>query len=441
MRHPVVLSSFEEDFRKIGLLPALDETDDPTKPRDVPSPDPDTLGGLDDSEGTPSAKTASAKQPKPKMGPPPDDSDAMDPDEDGGSAGAQKQKSGATKVQGSKEASLRAESSQYVVTAKQPGLRAKGKNKGEKPELALGLKPVKKLAGMKAEGRFSAAAVLIEEVQGLLHSVQIDEEVDQIMRGFRLVAEDAALLADRLTEISDRYKVESLVADMEDLSSDAAEALEAMESEIETLDGGSEEDEATVNSSDVHEGSDKNGLSDPDVDSDEVYDVPSPAFKEQCEAILQVMTSRLMGVLEAYDGAMDHMAQEDESADDAEPEDNRHEIHVHSKAKQLHIHHHSDGDDDGDDDDDGDKKDPHAAGYDKSAAGSDPDADMDDDDDDMHAAADHDDQEGDADQDDASDDKDADSDHDTNSLMARMKALRTRREAMAGGRPFQRGGQ
>jgi hypothetical protein len=53
----------EEDFRRIGLLPEkkLDEVDDPAKPRDIPSPDPSTLSGLDDSEGEKSAHQAGAK--------------------------------------------------------------------------------------------------------------------------------------------------------------------------------------------------------------------------------------------------------------------------------------------------------------------------------------------------------------------------------------------
>src|ERR1700744_2031268 len=106
----VILTTVEEDFRAIGLLPKLQESDDPTQPRDIPSPDPSTLAGLDDSEGDKAAHLPGAKQPKPKMGPPPDDSDVMDPDEDGGSTSATRSRGGKEAVvRGSKEASLKGE--------------------------------------------------------------------------------------------------------------------------------------------------------------------------------------------------------------------------------------------------------------------------------------------------------------------------------------------
>ena len=195
----VVLSTVEEDFRAIGLLPPLTETDDPTVPRDVPSPDPSTLGGLDDSEGDKAAHEAGAKQPKPKMGPADDDAEdsGYDPDEDGGSAGAQKGGKGKyVKVAGGKEASLRGESAQYTAHPKKI-MKPKGKNGGSKAVIAKGLAVTKKIGGMEeGRGKFSKAASLIEEVQGLLQSAQIDEEIDELMQGFRLVAEDSALLAE-----------------------------------------------------------------------------------------------------------------------------------------------------------------------------------------------------------------------------------------------------
>lgn len=440
-RYPVILSTKEEDFRKIGLLPPLNESDDPTKPRDIPSPDPDTLAGLDDSEGDKSAHTAGAKQPKPKMGPTPDDSAVMDPDEDGGSAGAQKSKGGSSKVQGSKEASVRAESKQYMP-AKDVGLKGKGKNKGQPAVIAKGLKPVKKIAGM-GEGRYSKAQALIEDVQDILYSVQVDEESSELMRCFRLVAEDAAMLSDRLTEVSDRYRVEKLISQMEGLSADAVEALDIIENDLDMV--GDEDEDSVRHSSDVSEEADLDEKDDKDSDrdADKTYDIPSPAFKEQreqSERILNVMVSRLMEGVETYDAICEDMGMgpsptpEMEAADDSE-------VHLHTKAKRVHVHHGDDDDksaagaddtdpddgsgDDGYGDDDQDQDDQHMSHPDDGGD----DQDQDDQDSDMDAHGHDPDQDGDDDQDDGS----GDSDHDANSLMTRMKALRGRREAMGGG--------
>lgn len=426
----VVLTTVEEDFRRIGLLPELNEADDPTKPRDIPSPDPDTLGGLDDSEGDKSAHQAGAKQPKPKMGPAADDAEksGLDPEDDGGSVGAQKGgKGGSAKVQGGKEASL--ESKQYMAAKKQPMAKVKGKNKGEKPAIARGLKPVKKHAGMMKEGRLTKAASLVEEVNDLLMSAQLDEEVDELMRGFRLVSENSALLADRLTEVSDQYQVDGLISQMEELSADAAEAIDIIETELQDMGSDADEADAVRHSSDVSEEADIDEK-DSDRDADEPYDIPSPAFKEQSELVLNAMVSRLMETLESYDNILDEMGM---GSDD----DGGHEVHVHTKAKKVHIHHaHDDGADDSDADMDAAGDDD--MGDDDQGADAYGDDDMSDDDG-MDAAGDDDmgdDQDGDDMDGDGEDDMDQDSDHDMNSLAARMKALKARREAMSGGRPF-----
>ena len=426
-----VLSTMDEDFRAIGLLPQLTESDDPTKPRDVPSPDPSTLGGLDDSEGDKSAHQAGAKQPKPKMGPADDDAEksGMDPEDDGGSAGAQKKAKGeAVTVKGSKEASLKGESASYTTHPKKM-MKAKGKNAGEKAVTAKGLAPVKKIAGM-SEGKFGKAASLIEEVQGLLYSAQIDEEIDELLKGFRLVAEDSALLADRFTEVSDQYKVESFIEAMEELSADAAEALDIIENELEGMEGGSDEAEAVRHSSDVQEEADLDE-EDSDRDASKPYDVPSPAFKEQSEKMLNVMVGKLMDSLEVYDNILSEMGM---GGMEMEGSDDGHEVHVHTKAKKVHIHHAQDADQDQDQDQG------HDADQDQDDMGDD-DADHDmsahhGHDDDMGDEEDPDmDHDADMDSDDDSD-MDHDSDHDQNSLMAKMKALKARREAMSGGRPF-----
>ena len=78
----------QEDFRAIGLLAedeTLDEVDNPQNPRDIPSPDPTTMGGLDNSAGAGNskAKQACANQPKPAMSPS-KDGDHEDPLQAGG---------------------------------------------------------------------------------------------------------------------------------------------------------------------------------------------------------------------------------------------------------------------------------------------------------------------------------------------------------------------
>lgn len=407
-RYPVVVGTMEEDFRAIGLLPPLEETDDPTKPRDIPSPDPDTLAGLDDSEGDDAAHMAGAKQPKPKMGPDADDAEksGYDPDEDGGSEGAQKSRGKYEKVAGGKEASL--ESMQYQTAGKQP-MSGKGKKQGEKTVIAKGLKPVKKLAGMVKEGRYSKVATLIEEVGGLLRSVQIDEEVDQLLHSFKLVAENATLLADRLTEISDAFEVEDVIDQMEALSRDAVEAIDIVETELEACDD--DDEDAIAHSSDVNEG--KYGS---DRNPDETYDIPSPAFKEckeNSEKILNVMVNKLMDALEGYDNALTEMDMGMGAMDEGD-DDGDSEVHLHTKANRVHVHHGHD-DDDGDDDD---------HGHEMAASGDDGDDGEGDGDEDMGDEGDHD------------DGDDGESDHDTHSLMAKMKALKGRREAMSGGRSF-----
>lgn len=421
-RYPIVLSSMEEDFRKIGLLPELSETDDPTKPRDVPSPDPDTLGGLDDSEGEKSAHMAGAKQPKPKMGPDADDAEksGYDPDEDGGGTGAQKGPKGSySKVAGGKEASV--ESMQYSAAGKQP-MSGKGKKQGEKTVIAKGLKPAKKVAGMMKEGRFTKAASLIEEVSGLLRSVQIDEEIDQLLHSFRLVAENAALLSDRLSEISEEFQVDDIVSQMEDLSKDAVEVIDIIENELEDVGGDEEDDEAIAHSSDVQEG--KEGS---DRNPDEPYDIPSPAFavKEQSERVLNVMVNKLMDALEGYDNALVEMGMGDAGGDD--DGDDEKEVHLHTKAKRVHVHHGHDDDDDSEDESHGGHEMSAHDGEDDGSEeddGSGGEEDYGDEGDGEEGAEDHD------------DGGDGESDHDTHSLMAKMKALKARREAMSGGRSF-----
>jgi hypothetical protein len=426
MRHPVILSTVEEDFRAIGLLPELSEADDPKEPRDIPSPDPSTLSGLDDSEGDKEAETPTARQPKPKMCPPDDDAEesGYEPEEAGGSQ--QKSKGEYKKVPHGKEASL--ESKMYRKSDKQPMMGNK-RNRGDKVMMAKGLMPVKKIGGMKEESTtLNKAHALLEEVSGLIRGVQTDEAVDEMLRSFKLVAENAALLSDRLTEISDQYEVESITSEMEELSRDAVEMIDIIENELSNVGDCEDEDEMIRNSSDVHEEND--GKPKADHDPNEPYDIPSPAFKEQTEVVLNAMVAKLMDSLEVYDHALVEMGM-----GPMMDEDDGDEVHLHTKAKKIHVHHghdaghqEPDGDEDGPDtDDDGDGY--TAASHDGGEEEGDDGEDYDD--------GDGDEEEGDEDGDE--DEGDEDSDHEGNSLMARMKALKARRAAMHGGKNFHGG--
>lgn len=358
MRYPVVLTTVEEDFRRIGILPQrpLMEVDDPTKPREIPSPDPSTMKGLDDSQGDKSSHTFASKQPKPKMGPDEDDAEdsGYDPLEDGGSKGSQKGGKGAYhKVAGGKEASLKGEGKEYGPKTKAPYKKSK-KNVhpkgGDSVKVAQGLKPTKKIAGMKAEGTFRKAASLIEEVEGLLRGVQTNEETDNLLRSFRLVSENAALLADRLTEVSHIYETEEMIGGLEELSRDAADAYEAIESEIAS--GNDDGDEAAAIANSGYVGSDH--AEDKETTGDDSYEVPSPApgTMEQAETVLKHMVVSLMDALESYDGALDDMGYGDAGPMDAYEGDGEDD-------DDQHGHDEPDDDDnggepDGDDDDQGD---------------------------------------------------------------------------------------
>jgi hypothetical protein len=479
-RYPRILTTVEEDFRKIGLLPPLNEgkqlseVDDPAKPRDIPSPEPSTLPGLDTSGGDKSANHKTAKQPKPAMGPDDDDSAVMDPIEDGGSKGAHKSKGSYHKVPGGKEASIKGENKGYMLAKK--NVHPKGKGKGQAPAVAQGLKPAKKIGGMsktssrmESVGTLGKAATLIEEVTGLLRGVQIDEAVDNLMRGFRLVSEDAALLADRLTEMADVYHVEKLVSEMEELSRAAAEAIDIVETEMTHVGDDGDENAAIKNSAadeyeHVEDMDETEEESAKDHDPEKPYDIPSPAFKEQAEKVFSAMVDKLMDALEAYDSALDegeqeegalgtavgaglgamaggpvgaaaggalgHAATDDEDeedprmADDGQGDEDGQDgeeggahVHIHHHS-DVHHHHHAEGD--------GAEGDGEDGGEDGMAAGGDDDG-MDDRD------PDHD---GD---DDTS--PEGDTDGDRQDMMAKMHALKSKRDSMMGGHkaPFRKG--
>ncbi len=310
-RRPVILTTMQEDFRAIGLLAedeVIDEVDNPQNPRDIPSPDPSTMSGLDNSagKGNSSAKHDTANQPKPAMAP----SDKKDHEDPLQAGGAQK---GKLRGAGHKAGDMRETKDGYKDQNGQ--ILPKAADQGKNPDKAGGLKPVKKHAGM-SEGDFGQTAFeravgLVAEVGDILKGIGINEEYHAILRGVRLVAENSALLADRLIEISEGFEVDESVSAMEDLSEDAAELYGIIEMNLDGHKGEEEEERAAVRNSKAAQES--RGSS--DRDPTKPYDVPSPAFKEQVEEMLGVMVGQFMEHLKAYDEALSEMSNGDDDKD------------------------------------------------------------------------------------------------------------------------------
>ena len=333
LRRPVILTSMQEDFRKIGLLSEdenLDEVDNPEHPRDIPSPDPSAMGGLDNSAGSGNskAKHGTARQPKPAMSP----SDRSDHEDPLAAGGAQK---GKLRKAGHKAGDMR-EGDSYRDAGGQTLPAAS--DQGRKPDTALGLKPVKKHAGMKVsksygENAFDRALGILDEVGDIMRGLSIGEEFNHLLRGVRLVSENSALLADRMTEISEVFQVEEAVFAMEELSEDAAELFGLIEMNLDGHTGEEEEERAAVRNSRMAQESRS------DRNPTEVYDIPSPAFKEHVEEMLGAMVSDFMEHLKAYDTALSAMTEamdDDDDDDDDDDEDDK-------KSKKSK----SDDDDDG----------------------------------------------------------------------------------------------
>lgn len=316
-RRPVILTTMQEDFRAIGLLAedeVLDEVDNPQNPRDIPSPDPSTMSGLDNSAGggNAPAKHDTANQPKPAMAP----SDKKDHEDPLQAGGAQK---GKLRGAGHKAGDMRETNDKYKDQGGQT--LPKALDQGKSPDKAGGLKPVKKHAGM-SEGDFGQTAFeratgLVAEVGEILRGIGVTEEYRAILRGVRLVAENSALLADRLTEISEGFEVDESVSAMEDLSEDAAELYGIIEMNLDGHKGEEEEERAAVRNSKAAQES--RGTS--DRDPTKPYDIPSPAFKEQVEEMLGVMVGQFMEHLKAYDDALSEMTKGDD--DDKNGDDDK----------------------------------------------------------------------------------------------------------------------
>jgi hypothetical protein len=298
------LTTLEEDFRKIGLLPPekkLQEVDDSTEPRDIPSPDPSTMGGgsgNDDSQATP-ARHKYAKQPKPKMAP--DEKDDHDDPLEAGATQGGKSAGSYKKVAGGKEASLENVNYPQGYQTLKDKVMARAKDKGKTPAVAQGLEPTKSIAGMgkKHESQnVSRAAELVGEVEALLQGSQMGEDLNNLAHGFTLIGENCSLLASRLVDIAEHYNVDDAISEMEQLYDSAVEACSIIES--------AEEEE--------------------EVDVDGLKE----AFR--------VMTLSLMDAVEMYDATLVEMSKEDDDKDDDDDDDDK-------------------KDDDDDDDDDDDKDD------------------------------------------------------------------------------------
>ena len=303
-KYPVQLTTLEEDFRAIGLLPAekeLREVDDSTEPRDIPSPDPSTDTGSD-MQAMP-ARHRYAKQPKPRMAPDETD-DHDDPLEAGATQKGKTKASGYHRVQGGKEATLEdVDTPLKGYTLLKNKIMQRASDMGKPPAVAQGLAPVKdsglKYPKKKVESaNVNRAAELVGEVEALLRGSQMGEDARDLAHGFGLIGENCALLAQRLVDIAEHYEVDSAIDAMESLYNGAIEACEIIESAGSA--GDYEEDEEL----------DLDGLKE--------------AFR--------IMTLSLMDAVEAYDATIAEASEKDDEDDDDDDD--------------------SDDDDDGEGDDD-----------------------------------------------------------------------------------------
>lgn len=318
-RYPVQLTTIEEDFRAIGLLPqeelressgALYEGDDPRNPRDIPSPDPSTLAGNDDSEGSinKNARHKYARQPRPRIAPS-DQSDHEDPMDAGGKMSS-KRAGSYNKKPNYREGVDGNPKSEYPDGYKTLRKRMVDKSKGahydggEDPAVAQGLAPTKKIGGMGESGYMNRAAELVGELDALVHGSQVNEDFDNLGRGFALLGENAALLAERLVDISDDFDIEGAYAAMESLYDSASEAYDIVEMKVthET-----DKRAAIANGARVKE----EDTGDEELEVEDIKD----AFR--------LMTLDLMDAVEAYDAAIAEMVDSDDDEDDDDDDDEK----------------------------------------------------------------------------------------------------------------------
>jgi hypothetical protein len=305
-RYPVHLTTMQEDFKAIGLIPEdsltedydeMTEGDDPRHPRDIPSPDPSTLAGNDDSEGSINAKARHkyARQPRPRIAP----SDKNDHDDPMDAGGKMKSKGGYNKKPNYREGVDGNPRHEYPDGYKTLRKRLVDKSKGahydggEDPDVAQGLSPTNSIGGMRKESAYvSRASALIGELDALVSGSQVNEDFDNLGRGFSLLGENAALLAERLVDISDDYDVEDVYAAMESLYDSACEAFDIVEMKVT---GEKERKAAIANGANVKE----EGFED-------------EASVEDIKDAFRLMTLDLMDAVESYDSAIAEMCKDDE---------------------------------------------------------------------------------------------------------------------------------
>jgi hypothetical protein len=317
-RYPVQLTTMQEDFKAIGLIPQdsltedyseVTEGDDSRSPRDIPSPDPSTLAGLDDSEGSINAKARHkyAKQPRPRIAP----TDKADHDDPMDAGGKMKSKGGYNKKPNYREGVDGNPRHEYPDGYKTLRKRLVDKSKGahydggEDPDVAQGLSPTNAIGGMKKESAYvSRAASLIGELDALVSGSQMSEDYDNLGRGFSLLGENAALLAERLVDISDDYDVEDVYAAMESLYDSANEAFDIIEMKVSF-----EKDKRAA----IAAGS---RVKEEDREEDEIS-------MEDVKDAFRLMTLDLMDAVESYDSAIAEMCKDDEDDDEEDEDDGK----------------------------------------------------------------------------------------------------------------------
>lgn len=312
-RYPVKLTSLEEDFRAIGLLPQLQlrEVDDSTEPRDVPSPAPETE--VDDDMVAMTARHKYAKQPKPRMAPDVMD-DHDDPLEAGGTMG-KKSKGSYKSVGGSGEASIaRLEGSEPKGYQMMKNRIMNGSKEGETPAIARGLAPADKKMKVsklvkKESTNMRRSSQLVSEIEALISGNQVSEDYRNLSYGFSLISENCSLLADRLVDLAEHYNVDEAIATMESLYENAIEASKIVKMKA---DKDSEDMEDTVAKSKNKKDADDDDSEDDDEDT-----------LESIKEAYRLMTLQLLDAVESYDATMSEAKAEsdDEDCDDDSEED------------------------------------------------------------------------------------------------------------------------
>ena len=356
-RHNKPLTSVQEDFVKIGLVPASvlaeevavgDHKDhDANNVYDIPSPDPSTLPGLDDSEADKSAQSAKAKQPSPKKSP--DDDAEYDVDTDGGADGALKGGKYAGPVVGQMEAK---EIRKMLDKVKMAGAQG-GKYTKAKPAS-------KEVADLTTKGGHPAlesfqdkldfVETILGEMENEIVAMEAVENLSDLISAFKLVSENAAMLSNGINGLSEAFEIEeSLLSFLEELSEDAAQMALALQNDDDL-----EETVETEDGKEVEDGND-----DPTKPRSVVHAKMKAEDKVQkAEETLEGMTATIIDVLEDYKLAVESLDEEFEDSGDVVSEDEvEFEEPVAEASKDDDDDEEEEDDEDDSDDDDSDDED------------------------------------------------------------------------------------